>query len=658
MAGRFGYAPQLGKPLFSIDTYPIFGFWNVIGWSWELSGHYRSNDTVKRLLSTSGYILALSMFFGAVTMRLLFRRDVMSAEKSLHGTAHWASKEEIIESGLLDRSGRENKEGVVVGGWLAGRSLATLKTLRHNGPEHILVFAPTRSGKGVGLVLPTLLGEWKGSTLVLDIKGENYALSAGCRKSAGQEVYRFNPADPMAAAHGTSVTFNPLEEITLDYEPDPAGGKALVRVRGGETAEIQNLATIIADPEGKGLADHWMKTGHALLVGAITHLLYVGRNNGFCPSLADVSNEFSKPGIDWEDNIKSWQDYPHLGYDDAGRPIPHPLAAAASQEMMNRDPKESSSVLSTAVSFLTLYRDPVIAANTQVSSFKIGDLMNREKPVNLYLIINPTDIARLQPFIRMFVTQIVNKLVPEMTFASGKNVKNYRHRLLLLLDEFPSLGKLPVFEKAIAFIAGYGLKAYLITQDVSQLHAAYGKDESISSNCHIQIAYSANKPETAELLSKMSGTTTVIKQNVSESGKRTDLFHNQTSVSMQEYGRPLLTADECRRLPGPKKDLVTGDIKVPGDMLIFPSGFPPIYGKQKLYFMDKELMRRARIEAPKVSDHAIDMQAKQKDVSAKKLALQEAEREAREERERKMEKIMELERQRASQQRSLPPRKA
>jgi type IV secretion system protein VirD4 len=511
----------------------------------------------------------------------------------------------------------------------------------------------------VGLVLPTLLGEWKGSTLVLDIKGENHALSAGYRKSIGQEVYRFNPADPTAATFGTSVTFNPLEEITLDYEPDPSGGKTLARVRGGETAEIQNLATIIADPEGKGLVDHWMKTGHALLVGTIAHLLYVGRNNGFCPSLADVSYELSKPGIEWQDNIESWQKYPHLGYDDVGRPIPHPLVAVASQEMINRDPKESSSVLSTAVSFLTLYRDPVIAANTQVSSFRIRDLMNREKPVNLYLIINPTDIARLQPFIRMFVTQAINKLVPEMTFSSGKNVKNYKHRLLLLLDEFPSLGKLPVFEKAIAFIAGYGLKAYLITQDVSQLHAAYGKEESISSNCHIQIAYSANKPETAELLSKMSGTMTAIKENVSESGKRTDLFHNQTSVSIQEHGRPLLTADECRRLPGPQKDLITGDIKVPGDMLIFPSGFAPVYGKQKLYFMDKELMSRAKIEAPKVSDHAVDMQAKQQDVSAKKLALRKAEREAQEERERIVQEQLKLEllKKRASQQHSSPPHK-
>jgi type IV secretion system protein VirD4 len=583
VAQQFGYAPQLGKPLFSIHTYPIFGFWNVIGWLRDLSGHYKSSDAVKRLYSISGYILAISLFLGTIAMRLLFRKHVMSAEISLHGTAHWATKDEIIEAGLLDKSGAEIKEGVVVGGWLAGKGLNTLKTLRQNGPEHILVFAPTRSGKGVGLVLPTLLGEWKSSTLVLDIKGENYALSAGYRKSIGQEIYRFNPADPMAATHGTSVTFNPLEEIAFDYEPDPNGGKALVRVRGGETAEIQNLATIITDPEGKGLIDHWMKTGHALLVGAITHLLYVGRNNGFCPSLADVSNEFSKPGTDWKDTIEGWQKYPHLGHDDAGQPIPHPLVAAASQEMIDRDPKEASSVLSTAVSFLTLYRDPVIAANTQVSSFKIRDLMNREKPVNLYLIINPTDIARLQPFIRMFVTQVVNKLVPEMTFVSGRNVRNYKHRLLLLLDEFPSLGKLPVFEKAIAFIAGYGLKAFIITQDVSQLHSAYGKDESISSNCHIQVAYSANKSETAELLSKMTGTTTIIKENISESGKRTDLFHNQTSVSIQEHARPLLTADECRRLPGPQKDLTTGDIKVPGDMLIFPSGFPPIYGKQKLY---------------------------------------------------------------------------
>jgi type IV secretion system protein VirD4 len=548
-------------------------------------------------------------------------------QKSVHGATHWATKKEIIEAGLLDKLGRENKEGVVVGSWLAGKNLASLKTLRHNGPEHILAVGPARSGKSVGLILPTLLGEWENSTLVLDIRGENFALSAGYRKSIGQEIYRFDPTDPMAATHGTSVTFNPLEEIVLDYEPDPCGGKALVQVRGGETAEIQNLATIIADPVGKGLADHWMKTAHALLIGTITHLLYVGRNNGFCPSLADIANELSKPGVDWEDSIASWQTYPHLGYDDTGNPISHPLVAVASQEMLNRDPKESSRVLSTAVSFLTLYRDPIIAANTQVSSFKIHDLMNREKPVNLYLTVNPIDITRLLPFINIFMTQVITKLVHNTTFVSEKNAKNYKHRLLLLLDTFPSLGKLPIFEETIAFIAHYGLKAYLTVQDISQLHNVYGKNENISPNCHIQVAYYAPSPETAELLSKMSGM--------------------------------LLTADECRRLPGPKRDPMTGDIKFPGDMLIFPSGFAPIYGKQKPYFMDKTLMDRAKIEAPKVSDHTIDMQAKQKEVSAKKIALQKAEREAREEQERKIEEIAKAERERARapQQRSFPPHK-
>ncbi|GHV39360.1 conjugal transfer protein TraG [Synergistales bacterium] len=647
-----------------VRGYPIYGFWKSITWLLQLGKVYSQNKIADRIVSTSGFIIGITMVLGAVLMRLILRKDGVGAESTLHGTAHWATKAEIIEAGLLNNSGEENKEGVVVGGWLAKENnLKSLKTLRHNGPEHILVFAPTRSGKGVGLVLPTLLGEWQASTLVLDIKGENYALSSGYRKSIGQDVYRFNPADPDAAEKGTSVTFNPLEEIELDYKK--IDGK-IVQVHKGETAEIQNLASIMADPEGKGLADHWMKTGHALIVGTITHLMYVGLNNDYCPCLADVANELSKPGVSWEDNIKGWQTYPHLGYNEHNEPIPHPVAATAAQEMLNRDPKESSSVLSTAISFLTLYRDPVIAANTQVSSFTIKGLMNSERPVNLYLVINPTDLARLQPFIRLFVTQVVNKLVPEMTFASGKSVKSYKHRLLLLLDEFPSLGKLPIFEKAIAFIAGYGLKAYLITQDVSQLYGAYGKEESISSNCHIQIAYSPNKPDTADLVSKMTGTTTIVKESISESGKRTDLFHNQTSVSMQEYSRSLLTPDECRRLPGPKKDFVTGDILIPGDMLIFPSGFPPVYGKQKLFFMDKTLLSRSQISKPEFSDHAIDMKAKQEYVTGKKLLIAQRECEEKrkkEEREREAERREEedIKMHRAemlqSRQRGMPPHK-
>jgi type IV secretion system protein VirD4 len=276
--------------------------------------------------------------------------------------------------------------------------------------------------------------------------------------------------------------------------------------------------------------------------------------------------------------------------------------------MMNKSENERSGVLSTAMSFLTLYRDPIVASNTDKSDFAVADLMNAEQPVSLYLVVPPSDKDRLKPLIRLMINQIIRNLTESMEFKDGRSVAGYKHRLLLMIDEFPSLGRLDIFQEALAFIAGYGMKAYLITQDLSQLYAAYGKDESIMSNCHIRIAYAPNKIETAELLSKMSGTTTIIKRQESFSGGRTKLMLDQISTSIQEVQRPLLTPDEALRLPGPQKD-GQGNIMEAGDMLIFVAGKAPIYGKQILYFKDPLFLARAKFPAPNARSVAAALSA-------------------------------------------------
>ena len=171
-----------------------------------------------------------------------------------------------------------------------------------------------------------------------------------------------------------------------------------------------------------------------------------------------------------------------------------------------------------------------------------------------------------------------------------------------MLDEFPTLGRLDVFEGALAFIRGYGIKAYIIVQDVQQLYKAYSNFESIISNCHIRLAYAPNKLETAEWLSKMTGQTTVIKEQISTSGKRFGAGGlGQVSRSYQEVQRPLMTSDEIMRLPGPAKDN-DGDILEPGEMLIFVAGHPVIRGRQILYFLDPTFSKRSQIPPPETSD--------------------------------------------------------
>jgi hypothetical protein len=201
--------------------------------------------------------------------------------------------------------------------------------LRHDGPEHVLCFAPTRSGKGVGLVIPTLL-TWPGSAIVHDIKGENWQLTAGWRARFGR-VLLFDPTDPDSSA------YNPLLEV---------------RRGDTEVRDVQNVADILVDPEGAlERRNHWEKTSHSLLVGAILHVLYAEPDK----TLAGVANFLSDPKRPIEATLQAMMRTAHLG------DRPHPVVASAARELLNKSENERSGVLSTAISFLGLYRDPIVA---------------------------------------------------------------------------------------------------------------------------------------------------------------------------------------------------------------------------------------------------------------------------------------------------------
>ena len=529
-------------------------------------------------------------FVGAALIGVSIRnRNVKQDAANLYGSAQYAEIDEIREAGLLAQKGEKGK-GVYVGGWINPKD-GHQYYLRHNGKEHVIALAPTRSGKGVGLVIPTLLS-WEHSVVVLDIKGENWALTSGWRHENGHKVLRWDPTD---AKEGRSARYNPLAEIRI--------GTVY------ETGDVMNVATLLVDPDGKGVDGHWEQTARSLLIGAITHVVYRARNEGRTGNLSEVLHELTGDG--YEDMANSWKQYEHkregdVFYDPTGnvRENPcHPVVEQVANEMLNRAEEEASSVLSTAVAKLGLYTDPVVARNTAVSDFRIQDVIDNESPVSLYLVLNPTNIQRLKPLVRLFISQLVFILMPEMEFSGGQMKAPYKHRLLLLLDEFPALGKLGIFEQAIAYFGGWNIKAYLICQDKAQLDAAYGKDESITSNCHVTVAYAPNKVETAKYLSDRLGVTTVIKEQESISFQGgTGLFAKKSvTKSQQEVQRAVLTPDEIMRLPGPVKN-AEQMITEPGDMLVFAAGFPPVYGKQILYFLDKTFSERSRIDAPATSD--------------------------------------------------------
>src|ERR1700730_8890645 len=359
-AWRLGFQPQLGAPWFEVVGAPVYGPPALFWWWYRFDAYAPTIFIEGGAIAASGGFAAIGIAIGLSVLRA---REANNA--TTYGSARWATRNEGRGAGLLD------PDGVVLGRF-AGQYL------RHDGPEHVLCFAPTRSGKGVGLVIPTLL-IWPGSAIVHDIKGENWQLTAGWRARFGR-VLLFDPTDPDSSA------YNPLLEV---------------RRGDTEVRDVQNVADILVDPEGAlERRNHWEKTGHSLLVGAILHVLYAEPDK----TLAGVANFLSDPNREILKALKAMLETRHLG------DRPHPVVASAARELLNKSDNERSGVLSTAMSFLGLYRDPVVARVIRQCDWRIRDLVEEARPTALYLVVPPSDISRTKPLVRLVLNQIGRRL--------------------------------------------------------------------------------------------------------------------------------------------------------------------------------------------------------------------------------------------------------
>ena len=524
-AWRLGYQPQLGHPWFElVPGVPIY-LPPAFFWWWYAYDAYAPGVFVEgACVAASGGIISI---IAAFAMSVWRAREAETA--ATYGSARWASQLDIRGAGLA------GADGVILG-------CIEAQYLRHDGPEHVLCFAPTRSGKGVGLVVPTLL-TWPGSCIVHDIKGENWSLTSGFR-----------------AQHGRVLLFDPTNSGSAAYNP-------LLEVRRGEweVRDVQNVADVLVDPEGSlERRNHWEKTSHALLVGAILHVLYAEQDK----TLAGVASFLSDPGRPIETTLRAMMTTRHLG--EAGI---HPVIASAARELLNKSENERSGVLSTAMSFLGLYRDPVVAKVTRRCDWRIRDLIEDERPTTLYLVVPPSDISRTKPLVRLILNQIGRRLTEDLQ-ANGR-----RHRLLFMLDEFPALGRLDFFESALAFMAGYGIKSFLITQSLNQIEKAYGPNNAILDNCHVRVCFATNDERTAKRVSDALGTATELRAMKNYAGHRLSPWLGHLMVSRQETARPLLTPGEVMQLPVE-------------DELVLVSGVPPIRGRKARYFEDPRLAER------------------------------------------------------------------
>ncbi|MFM2345243.1 MAG: hypothetical protein RLZZ210_1857, partial [Pseudomonadota bacterium] len=467
-------------------------------------------------------------------------------------SARFATFEEIKKSGLIG-----NDKGVFVG---AIEHKNTWHFLRHNGVEHCLALAPTRSGKGICLVVPTLL-TWEQSAIIYDIKRELWHLTSKYRNKIGK-CYLFDPSSP------ESSCFNPLSEVRLCTEK--------------QIADAQNIAYMLVDRDGLGFdGDYWKEASYVLLIGAILYVLHNDSN----ANLYDVLSFFSS------------EDTNHLTMDKMAKFECHDKIAQKEiqnigNSMFKTPEKELAGIINSASKCLSIFRDPLIQKITSYSEFSILDIVNSEKPISLYMAFDPSNLDRLRPLIRLITNQILKKLTESMKFENGQGLSPHKYKLLMMLDEFTALGKLEILQRSLGFMASYGIKAYLIAQDISQVHACYTGNESLTANCHIQVAFTPNsgRIETAKYLSDLLGNKTEYKTAISISGKTGNIKNDGFSSHIDEIKRPLMTAEEILRMKGLTKD---GEKVIDtGNMLIFVNGINPIFGKQAPYFMNGSMMSR------------------------------------------------------------------
>ncbi len=528
-AAQLGYSPRLGTPWFRLGDTPIYKPW-LFFWWWYAFEAYTPITFVKGAgIATSGSLFGVgAAIFGSV------QRARNPKEVTTYGSAKWADLKEIKSSGLL------TNKGVFVGQLTEKKN--RLSYLRDDSDTHVLGFAPTRSGKGVGLVVPTLLS-WTGSVIVHDIKGENWQLTSGWRAKFSRALC-FDPT------REESVRFNPLMEI---------------RKGTNEVRDVQNIIDIMIDPQGSlKERSHWDKTSNDLMVAVILHVLYAEKDK----TMWGVAKFMSDPSRSFDEMLEHMKASLHLG------DRSHPIVAHGAQQAVNMSPNEFSGVLSTAMTLLGLYRDPIVRSVTSVSDFTIDDLVNGDAPLSLYLVVPPSDIARTKPLMRLMLNQILCRLTETMNVGQRN-----KHRLLLMLDEFPALGRLDFFETALGFIAGYGIKAYLIAQSLNQIEKTYGPNNSIMDNCQVKVTFAANDDRTAKRISESLGTTTEQRAQRNFAGHRLNMWLGHMMVSTQETSRALLTPGEVMQLPQDQA-------------IILMAGVPPILADKVRYFEQSEFNSR------------------------------------------------------------------
>jgi type IV secretion system protein VirD4 len=457
-----------------------------------------------------GVMGGIPMLLG--TVRLLAGRRRQSSPTT-YGSARWATSREIKRAGLFER------RGVILGQY--GHHY-----LRHDGPEHVLLIGPTRSGKGVSTIIPTLL-TWRESALVLDPKdGENYDVTAGWRPQFS-DVHRFTPR------RQPSTRMNVLDAVRL--------GTPM------EFGDVQLISESLGAPEKMARENstslHFRELANLLRATAILHVLYTSIRK----SLAGVWDFLTRQHKSLGECLKAMASTAHRSQGI------HQAITSMTRAIQNiTGDRELSSVWTTTIRPLVLYSDPLVAASTDASDMAIDDLQYGERPVSLYLIApSPLELERLHPLYRVILDVAMTRLMEH-------KVRTWKYRLLNCFDELPWYGYTRAVDKGIAVQAGYGQKDLLVAQDLESLWEVYGTHTAIWGNCHVKVFHTPDNDLTAKRISENLMGSGTVETPVEQ---RSPLLATRRSVSLQHHGRPLMTTDELMDLPADQEIVRIGGIK-------------------------------------------------------------------------------------------------
>ena len=483
------------------------------------------------------------------TVREIRRIPVLRPET--HGSARWVTPGELARAGLF------SAEGI-----LLGRIADDPRPIADSGDAHFAVIAPSGAGKTTCLVLPALFTA-PGTVIALDVKGELFALTSGFRHSVlGHEILRFDPTD----MSGTATRFNPLDTIPRD-DRDVAAAQAIAQV----------LVTAEKDAHSQ-TDDFWTRSAASALVTFLLHSIYCRGDNTASlshtlaltstPDVTTLLLEMSRSNHD-PHFARQWRSNGQLTFT-------HPAIQEGALQLAGMEPRTRDGILATVNSALATFRDGILARNTSDSDFSLPELLAPGSKKTLYVTIPPTRIDQLRPLLRVFVRAVLEAATQRPTGRLYRPVD----RLLLILDEFPVLGRLEILQSSIAFLRGYGVKVFLAAQTIGQIEQAYGQHQSILPNCRIILTFAPADLKTAEMFSKLTGQQTVHTRRRSSSTSWKG--GSSTSLADQDHARPLLTPDEVRRLPST-------------EALLIVAGLPPARLLLRPFYQQPELLRRSQL---------------------------------------------------------------